>query len=147
MKIISKMVAVSGFSLMALGISMSSFASESPETQASGRTYTTVTISNIPGGGEAKANLSTGNLKRSGDTQVTFLETKRTALLGNSAELVNSNQDARSSKVGLSLNKVVNGTNKGAQINYYYYAKVYSNIIEPNNNNDVTLQFSADKMN
>lgn len=105
---------------------------------------TGVAFVNIPGGGNEKTNLDRPNLKTTNTNYASFYCTKRTATLGNSARIVNSNQDLRSSWATLSVNGLSKASESGAAKNYYYYARVKSHSIEWGNNNDVTLDFSAD---
>lgn len=104
-----------------------------------------VTFYNIPGGGNYKTNYNKPNTKTTNTQTATFKATKMTAALGNSARVVNSNGDLRSDWVGLSKNSSKYAKEKNAAKNFYFYARVKSNTIEWGNNNDVVLNFSADK--
>ena len=104
-----------------------------------------VTFVNIPGGGNQKVNLSKGNKKTSTDIYASFVPTKLTALLGNSARLITKSQNLASDWVALSSGKVNYALERGCKKGTTYYSAVKSNTIEWGNNNDVTMDFSADK--
>lgn len=105
---------------------------------------TGVKFVDIPGGGNEKTNFSKANQKESYTQTASFYCTKRTATLANEARLVNSDQDLRSSYVGISENKLSKANETNASKDFYYYARVKSHKIEWGNSNDVTLDFSAD---
>lgn len=105
---------------------------------------TGVQFVNIPGGGNEKTNYNKPNTKSSSTQIASFYCKKRTAVLANNARVVNSDGDLRSSWTGISENKLTKANETNAKSGYYLYARVKSHSIEWGNNNDVTLDFSAD---
>ena len=112
---------------------------------AASRSWTTDTVTGIPGGGESKVSSKT-NYKATGDTHATFNSILVGPALGVSTRLTNTSGTSRSAKVQAKEDRTVYATEtKDCKKGSSYKMRVYTNQIEWSSNSKATIRFSADK--
>lgn len=112
---------------------------------AASRTWTTQTVTGIPGGGESKLSKD-ANYKATGDTHATFNSILVGPALGVSTRLTSTSGTSRSAKVQAKEDRTVYATEtddckKGDN----YKMRVYTDQIEWSSSSKATIRFSADK--
>lgn len=112
---------------------------------AASRSWTTETITGIPGGGESKVSQGK-NYKASGDTHATFNLILVGPALGVSTRLTNTSGTSRSEKVQAKEDRTVYASETSdCKKGDYYKMRVYTNNIEWSSNSKASIRFSADK--
>lgn len=137
-----KIVALAMSLLVLCGTVTSAFAAN----VVNGTSYQTVWHRDIPGGGGENYDTYYGSKKMTTGKLATFKKLHGDAMLGNFAELIDSNKKYKSAAVGIPLNQAILAQEVGCSKGSTYFSGVISSYIEPSNTCDVRLQFSADNL-
>ena len=110
-------------------------------TAALAATWSVGSVSVPSWGGGSRTSAS--NLKDSNSNYASFKGSALPNSFGYNVRLVNVNNDSRSNSASLKLNETTRASENSGTINYYYYARVNSKILEPSTST-VKLSCSSD---
>lgn len=114
-------------------------------TSVAASSFTTCSITGIPGGGGSSVDFSHANRKTSTQQGSRFKATYISAALGINGQMVDRNATDKSNQVGLRLNQVVHASAiNNPSINNYYYAKGVTSGIEWSSGQAWSGSFSSD---
>ena len=103
------------------------------------------TVSNVTVSDHGRwSSYGESNLKVTNSNVASFNGDSQPAVLGYKVHLINSHAATRSDTVGLYVNQTTYAGNNSGKENYYYYADVRSQSIEPSTTR-VKLHFSSDR--